>query len=675
MNRHGSQVRDSGAPYFSHPLEVAGILANYRLDSATIATGLLHDTIEDGVASASEIHELFGSEVAILVDGVTKLSKIRRGTAPGRGNDLRKFVLAMTEDIRVLFVKLADRLHNMRTLSHIRKPERRRRIAEETLDIYAPLARRVGIIEICEELEDLAFAEIHPEAHESVRKRVAFLHESAPRQMERTEMALRKMLEKAGIKAEVSGREKRPYSIWRKMKRKQISVGGVNDFHAFRVVVKELFDCYRILGAIHETWRFVPGRFKDHISVPKPNGYRSLHTAVIGPHNHRIEVQIRTEEMHQIAERGLAAHWLYKDRGSGPAALHEAGQWLRGLREIFEGAADHEEGLEDTKLEMYSDLVFCFTPDGDVISLPYNATPVDFAYAVHTRIGETCVGCTVNGVAAPLNTSLANGDQVEILRSRGQKPQSNWESFVRTGRARSHIRRFLRAERRKEFAKLGQRIVEKAFEEAGHPFTPKALDPALRQLGFRSRKGLFVSVGSGEFASTPVLQAVHPDARRPRARAQRKGQAVEGASVGIRGLVPGVAVHLAECCSPLPGERIVGILIEGKGASVHTIDCESLERFVAEPERWLDLKWAEEAVGQVARMRARVTNKPGSLNALAEGIAGTGANVTNLRILRRSVDVFELEVGIEVEDVRHFRDILTVLHARPEIFDVERIRD
>ena len=675
MERHHAQKRESGEAYFSHPLEVAGILARYRLDSATIATGLLHDTIEDGVATEEEIRREFGTEVSKLVDGVTKLSKIEPRAAATRG-DLGKFVLAMSKDVRVLLVKLADRLHNMRTLQHIQRPERRQRIARETLDLYAPLARRVGIMAICEELEDLAFAELQPAEHDAICRRLEFLKKRYPSQVGRTLNELRRVLEASGIESEVTGREKRPHSIWQKMQRKRVTTEKVTDLFAFRVVTPSEEECYRTLSVVHRQWRFVPGSFRDYISLPKPNGYRSLHTTVIGPHKRAIEIQIRTKDMHQVAEYGLAAHWQYKSQGSGPEQLSpDTLQWLRGLREIFESATHHSEGIEDTKLEIYNDLVFCFTPKGDVISLPERATPVDFAYAVHSRVGATCVGCKINDRPAPLDTPLQSGDQVEILRSRSQQPSAVWETFVRTGRARSQIRKSLRRSREREHLKLGKAIIEHEFEMAGEKFVPKTLSPVLKVFGYKTQRELFTAIGAGQLEGAKVVRAIHPKAHRKFAAKTRKGRPVKGAAVGIKGLKPGIAVHLATCCSPLPGERIVGIMTEGLGARVHTIDCETLERFSGDPERWYDLSWAEgdNLPGQIGRLRVKLTNRPGSLNALAAGIARTGANIANLRVQRRSVDFFDLDVDVEVENIRHLNEILVALEASAEIYKAERV--
>jgi len=683
MARHGAQKRASGDPYFSHPLEVAGILADLKLDSASVITGLLHDTVEDGVAEQDEIEKLFGADIGRLVDGVTKLSKIELQSHTERqAENFRKFLLAMSEDIRVLLVKLADRLHNMRTLEFIANPEKRRRIALETMEIYAPLAERIGMQRLKDELEDLAFAELNPEARDSLVKRLDFLRETEGQLIPVIALEVEKTLAAAGVRAPVIGREKRTYSIWRKMEKKHVAFEQIADVIAFRAIVPDEADCYRALGAVHRAYPMIPGRFKDYISTPKPNGYRSLHTAVIGPQQRRIEIQIRATEMHDIAEFGVAAHWLYK-QNSDEAKPHEGRQygWLRHLLDILEHASGPEEFLEHTKLEMFADQAFCFTPKGDLISLPNGATAVDFAYAVHSDLGDTCVGAKINGRLAPLRTILKNGDQVEILRSSVPAPDPNWESFVVTGKARARIRRFVRQSEAAEYAGLGRAILEKTFTNRDQLFGDQQVKPAIAKYGHRKPSELYAAVGRGEVDPQGVLAVVRPDLAVesekvvPIARGQRN-RAPDGA-VPIKGLTPGMAVHMAECCYPLPGDRIVGLVTEGKGVTVHTIDCEVLESFSSVPERWLDVSWQTDPSLQkmhTGRIVTVIDNVPGSLNALTEAIARSRGNITNLKINYRSPDFFELVVDVEVQDVRHLTSIVAALRANPAIYQVERAR-
>ncbi len=682
MKAHGTQMRDSGDPYFSHPVEVAGILSRMRLDSASIITGLLHDTVEDTLATLKDIQGVFGEEIARLVDGVTKLSQIELQSDKSRqAENFRKLVLAMSEDIRVLLVKLADRLHNMRTLDHVQNEERRTRIARETMEIYAPLAERIGIRDWKDELEDLAFREINADAHVSITKRLEFLRNRGGNVVDRVMDELRTTLADAGVKAEVVGREKKPYSIWRKMQKKDVGFEQLSDIMAFRVIVADIEECYRALGTIHNKYRLVPGRFKDYISIPKPNGYRSLHTGVIGPENQRIEVQIRATDMHEVAEFGVAAHWQYKQ---------EAGQtegkqyrWLRQLLEILEQAAEPEEFLEHTKLEMFSDQVFCFSPKGDLYALPRGSSPVDFAFAVHTEVGNTCVGAKINGRIVPLRSRLRNGDQVDIITSRAQTPSPTWEGFVVTGKARACIRRFVRGQQRSQYITLGREIVAKSFRQEGYDLTEKAVKGVLKKFDCQDVDDLYASVGEGQLTGRDVLWAVFPGAKK-KAKSQKvvpinraKRSKSSDFAIPIRGLIPGMAMHFAGCCHPLPGDRIVGIVTTGKGVTIHTIDCETLESFADMPERWLDVSWdldEENPEVHLGRIHVVIANEPGSLGTLSTVIGRDGGNISNLKIVHRSIDFFEMIIDIEVSDVKHLTDIMAALRATQVINSVERAR-
>ena len=683
MVRHGVQKRASGDPYFSHPLEVAGILTDLKLDSASIVTALLHDTVEDGVASEQEIESHFGAEIARLVDGVTKLSKLELQADPTRhqADNFRKLLLAMSEDIRVLLVKLADRLHNMQTLRHFDNPDKRRRIARETMETYAPLAERIGMQGMKDALEDLAFAELHPEARASITRRLEYLRESEGEVTETIVSELRDTLAEAEIEAEVQGRAKRPYSIWRKMERKAVPFEHIADVIGFRVVVDTVATCYRALGVMHGAYPMVPDRFKDYISTPKPNRYRSIHTTVIGPSKRRIEIQIRTAEMHEVAELGVAAHWVYKHAAEGARGAdgHEF-RWLRELLDILDHAAGPEEFLEHTRLEMYQDQVFCFTPKGDLIALPHGATSVDFAYAVHSDVGDSCVGAKINGRVAPLRTSLRNGDQVEILRSSAQTPDPNWEKFVVTGKARTRVRRFIRQQESTEYASLGKAILEKTFQNQERTIGAGVLAPALPKFNMRDVDEIYGAVGRGRLAAGDVFNAVFPEEAMA---ASADGTVVplklratnaKGA-VPIRGLTPGMAVHMADCCHPLPGDRIVGLVTEGKGVTIHTIACETLENFAASPERWLDVAWdtdPDQPEIFTGRLATVLNNVPGSLNALTEAIARSNGNISNLKVTHRSSDFFEMVIDVEVRDVKHLTNIIAALRTDPAIYQVER---
>ncbi|HVR68810.1 MAG TPA: bifunctional (p)ppGpp synthetase/guanosine-3',5'-bis(diphosphate) 3'-pyrophosphohydrolase [Verrucomicrobiae bacterium] len=684
MKAHGSQERASGDPYFLHPLEVANILTRLKLDSASIVTALLHDTVEDTSATLEQIERNFGKDIAKLVDGVTKLSRLELQSDQSKhAENFRKLVLAMSEDIRVLLVKLADRLHNMQTLEHIKSPEKRKRIALETVEIYAPLAERIGMHQLKDELEDLAFGELNHEARESIVQRLNFLRETGGARADRIMAELKKVLENGGLKATVSGREKRPYSIWLKMQRKNIGFEQLADIMAFRVVVDDIAGCYKALGILHGRYPMVPGRFKDYLSTPKPNGYRSIHTGVIGPEKQRIEVQIRTKEMHDIAELGVAAHWSYKQ--GAPSVEGRQYRWLRELLDILEHASGPEEFLEHTKLEMFQDQVFCFTPKGDLISLPRGATPVDFAYAVHSEVGNTCVGAKINGRHMPLRTELHNGDQVEIVGSRTQTPSPTWERFVVTGKARACIRRFIRTQQRAPYIELGRAILLKAFKQDHHDFTDKAFDGVLKRFHAEDAEDIYAAVGEGLLTEREIMGAVFPGSTTtprtgkvvPIGARRGKDQKAKASSIPITGLIPGMAIHYAGCCHPLPGDRIVGIVTTGKGVTIHTIDCETLESFADAPERWLDVSWnidSEMSPGHVGRLHVVVANSPGSLGSMSTIIGKAEGNITNLKITNRSADFFEMTVDVEVSDIRHLSNIIAALRATPLVNSVERAR-
>ncbi len=696
LKKHGTQLRASGDPYFSHPVEVAGILAEMKLDTDSIITGLLHDTLEDTDATRDEIARLFGESVARLVDGVTKLSRLEvQSESTKEAENLRKLVLAMSSDIRVLLVKLADRLHNMRTLHHIKDPARRRRIAHETMDLYAPLASRIGMEKVKRELEELAFAELNPDGRASVLARQGYLRERGERLVPEIEAELIKTLKEGGLAAQVSGREKTPYSIWRKMQRKNVSFEQLADIMAFRIIVADVAQCYQALGVLHGRYHVIPQRFKDYISVPKPNGYRSLHTGVIGPLGQRIEIQIRTEEMQDQAERGVASHWIYKQGEPSTDAPQYA--WLRSLIDILDKAPNAEEFLEHTKLEMFQDQVFCFTPKGKLIALPRGATPIDFAYAVHSQVGDTCVGSKINGRMLPLRTQLSNGDQVEIITSKAQTPSPTWERFVVTGKAKAAIRRFIRMRQREQYIQLGKSLLDKTFHEEGYEVTDKGLDGVRGNFKQATTDDMIAAVGAGLITSREVLTAVYPGLKQPQrkeggadvvpiSRGRGKGAAGESVrgkgeagQIAIRGLIPGMAVHFARCCHPLPGDRIVGIITTGKGVTIHTIDCSTLESFSESPERWIDVGWDsmnESAPGlYTGRLKVTVANQPGSLSKLSTVIARHEGNISNLRIVNRSMDFFDMVIDVEVSDVKHLANITAALRATPAINAVERARN
>ena len=692
---HEGQVRSSGEPYYTHPVEVAGILADMKMDTATIVTAILHDTLEDTKATSEDLDKQFSHEVSMLVNGVSKLTKIESQTVEGKqAENFRKLLLAMSEDIRVLLVKLADRLHNMRTLHHIQKPEKRFRIARETMDIYVPLAERVGVHKIKEELEDLAFNYMNPEARDSITNRLSFLRQEGSDLVDIIITELNKIIKEAGITAEITGREKTRYSIWKKMQRKNISFEQLSDIMAFRIGVDDVAECYHALGIIHSHYPVVPGRFKDFISTPKPNGYRSLHTTVIGPKNHRIEIQIRTQQMHAEADLGVAAHWSYKQGGEAAGAQKDAKKyrWLRELLDILEQDQKPEDFWENTKLELFQEHVFAFTPKGDLFELPSGSTPIDFAYAIHSDVGNRCIGAKINGRIAPLNTKLHNGDQVEVVTAKTQNPSPTWERFVVTGKARSHIRRFIRQQQRTEYLTLGRAMLQKVFKTEGYEFTEKAVAGVIDQ--FRECKDVddvFAGIGAGNIVARDVFRAIFPAHKTEGETGKQINSPEDLISIKnhhqersgktqpmpIKGLIPGMAVHFARCCHPLPGDRIVGIVTTGKGVTIHTIDCETLEQFADTPERWIDVSWGEgsdNADARIGRLIITINNQPGALGTISTVIGKSGGNITNLKITSRSTDFWDMYLDVSVTDTKHLNNVVAALRATPQIVSVERAR-
>lgn len=698
MKAHGEQKRASGDPYFSHPLEVAAILTDLKLDDATIVAALLHDTIEDTDATRTDIDDIFGADIGHLVEGLTKLKRLELVSREAKqAENLRKLLLAIAEDVRVLLVKLADRLHNMRTLVYM-PVEKRGRIAEETIDIYAPLAGRMGMHEMRSELEDLAFRELHPDAFKVIDARLERLAARNSDLIAEIEQQLTSKLAARGIKATVFGRRKHAYSVWRKMERKALGFEQLSDIYAFRAIVATLADCYQALGVVHTTWPVVPGRFKDYISTPKQNDYRSIHTTVIGPRNQRVELQIRTHEMDEIAEYGIAAHALYKDDLGSPSETltreSNAYAWLRRTIELLAVGSNPEEFLEHTKLELFHDQVFCFTPKGKLIALPRAATPIDFAYAVHTDVGNRAVGCKINGKIAPLISELHNGDEVEILTARGPNAlPAAWESVVVTGKARAAIRRATRVAVRNQYAELGKRIVERLCQRAKREYSNEKLAGALPRLARATIEDVFAAVGRSEIKASDVVRAMYPDYKEERATAVPKpdkswfglktGQAVKfkvpGApedAIPIRGINRDLPVRFAPNGGAVPGDRIVGIMTPGEGITIYPIQSPALTAFEEQPERWLDVRWdIDEKSPQrfPARIAVQSVNEPGSLAQVAQVIADHDGNIDNLKMSRSSPDFSELTIDLEVYDLKHLTAIIAQLRAKTVVAKADRV--
>jgi guanosine-3',5'-bis(diphosphate) 3'-pyrophosphohydrolase len=713
MQKHGMQKRASGDPYISHPLEVAAILTDMHLDESTIAVALLHDTIEDTTATRDEIDRMFGEDIGRLVEGLTKIKKLDLVSRKAKqAENLRKLLLAISDDVRVLLVKLADRLHNMRTLDHM-SAEKRIRISEETMDIYAPLAGRMGMQDMREELEELSFRHINPEAYHTVSKRLADLSERNADLIHKIELELSELLSANGLmKALVKGRQKKPYSVFKKMQSKSLSFEQLSDVYGFRVIVDNIPDCYKALGIIHTRWRVVPGRFKDYISTPKQNEYQSIHTTIVGPARQRIELQIRTHRMHEIAEYGIAAHTLYKDGMNlhgrdGTNLQSNAYAWLRLTIESLAEGDNPEEFLEHTKLELFQDQVFCFTPKGKLIALPRGATPIDFAYAVHTNIGDTTVGAKINGRIMPLVTRLANGDEVEIIRSGVQVPPAAWEEIVVTGKARSAIRRATKLAIRKQYSGLGQRILERTFERAGKVFSRDIMKPALHRLGHKEVEDAIAAVGRGELSSLDALKAVYPDYQDERVTVKQTNEegwfnvrSAQGMMFKIpegqksrvtgpllqdeeerhqpfRGLSSDIEVHFSPS-GAVPGDRIVGIHDGKRSITVYPIQSPSLSKFDEEPERWIDIRWDLDEANKtrfMARVHVNAINEPGTLATVAQAIGTADVNIRTLSMVRVAPDFTEMALDLEVWDLRQLSNILAQLKELPCISTVKRVFD
>jgi GTP pyrophosphokinase len=666
VQKHGTQKRASGDPYFSHPVEVAGLMTDLKLDQETIITALLHDTVEDTLATIEDVEANFGTEVARLVDGVTKLSKIEAMPENERAaENLRKFLLAMSEDIRVLLVKLGDRLHNMRTLHFIKSPEKRQRIARETMDIYAPLAERVGMYEYVREMQMLAFEQLEPEAYATITGRLAQIRAQGGGQVDAIALAIKQALAEAGLKVEVSGREKHPYSIWRKMAERHVNFEQVTDIMAFRVITDSEADCYRALGVLHTTWQFIPGRFKDYISTPKTNGYRSLHTSLIYENSLRVEVQIRTREMHRTNEFGFAAHWAYKqgDRPDGQVG------WLRDLIEIVDASHDAEELLEHTRMAIYQDRIFAFTPKGALFQLPKGATPVDFAFAVHTDLGAQTVGAKINGRHMPLRTVLNNGDVVDIIKGKAAEPQLSWLGFVTTGKARASIRRAVRLKEREEIASLGRKLFDEIAARVPAKIGKKAIREAIRRLDLEDEDELYYAIGANKLPDREVMEALVPGSAA--SLEEEPEWPIHDKAISIRGLTAGVGFKLAECCHPVPGDRIVGLRKPGEPVEVHAIDC--LELASGIDADWIDLSWGKRSQGAVGRLRVILYDRPGTLAEMAGLFAQNHANVVSLEQTQKDHPFTTYEVELDVQDLAHLTRILSALRASDAVAQAERL--
>ncbi len=672
FDRHLNQFRESGEPFASHPYAVANILINLKLDYQSIITALLHDTIEDGVATNDEIKRYFGLEINELVEGVTKLSKIQLpDTELREASNFSKFILAICKDIRILIIKLADRLHNMRTLNFIKEESRKYKIAIETLEVYAPLAGRVGFQIMREELEELAFKVVDKQAFQSINRRILFLRKQNSDFISRNIMNLKNIVNPKYIK-EITGREKKAYSTWKKMLKKSIALEKVSDIYAFRIITNTKSDCYKVLGIIHTKWPMIPDRFKDFISTPKPNGYQSIHTTVIGKDGIKMELQIKTNKMHQLAEYGVASHWIYKDEidKKKDKEINKGTKWFQDVLDIVKSADDPKELIEYSRMNMYTDNVFCFTPKGDVISLPKGATALDFAYAVHTNIGNNTIGSKINGKLAPLDSSIKNGDQIEIIRSNGKHPQKSWLNFCKTGKAKSHIKKFLRDYEEVEFEKLGKEILTKILLDINKKATKKTLKILIDGFNYDSYRSFYIAIGKAQISSDAILEILQCGNKQKIFAIKR-----EKRNLPILGVTNKMPIKLAECCTPLLGENIVGILVEGKGIYVHLLNCSTLERFSDYPELWYELTWDNKNISnlsQLSKISIVLQNKVGSLHRVTSCIKKANINIVDLNISKRSQDFFNVDINIKVNDLKHLDQLMLSLKLEETIYRIKR---
>ena len=672
---HKNQLRKSGEPFVYHPFEVSKILIQIKLDASSIASGLLHDTIEDTATTIEDIKDQFGIEIANLVSGLTKINKFSLKVNNLKlGENYRKLLLAATQDIRVILIKLADRLHNMQTLSYINNHHKQISTSLETLEIYVPLAQRLGMRDWQDQLEDLAFQYINPEARNSILERLEYLNSKDVSVIDEIRYELKKNLTVENIDCSIYGRIKSPYSIWNKIKNKNISFEQLADIMAFRVIVNSTRECYKLLGVIHRKFPYIHGRFKDFISSPKSNGYRALHTSVIGPQNRKIEIQFRSNVMNQIAEFGVAAHWKYKDPKKIKEDDSNEYKWMHELLDLMNNSNSQDELIENSKIKLFQDNIYVFSPKGDVVELPKNATSVDFAYFIHSEIGDKCVASKINGKLQPLKTILQNGDQVEIITSKNSQPSPLWEMFTVTTKVKSQIRKFFRSKKRDEHIIFGKEILVNSFKKENLEFLESSIQKFLKSFNCKNIEDVYELVGSGSITATSILKIIYPELK---INYPKKNNLNSNTPIKLKGLTAGMSYHLAGCCSPIIGDRIVGIVTAGIGVSVHTIDCEILSSYSDSPERWLDISWEvenENKQNSTARINVVLNNQPGSLGKVTTIIAKNNGNISNINFLNRKIDFFEIIIDIEVRDKNHLNNIIAALRLINEVSSLFRVK-
>ncbi len=672
---HLNQLRKSGDPFITHPIEVAKILTTINLDASAIAAGLLHDTLEDTNISINSISNNFGEQISELVQGLTKISKFSLKINKQKlGENYRKLILASSKDLRVILIKLADRLHNMRTINFINDENKKINISIETLEIFAPLAQRLGMKEWQDELEDLSFQSINPEARKSVVDRLSYLNSKDENIIDEIRYELKKNLISENINCKIDGRIKSAYSVWNKIKNKNISFEQLSDIMAFKIITNSTRECYKCLGIIHRKFQYIPGRFKDFISSPKSNGYRALHTTVMGPKNKKIEIQFKSNVMNQIADYGVAAHWKYKDPKSIKEKDTKEYKWMHDLVDLMNSSINQDELIENSKIDVFNDQIYVFTPKGDLIELPKKATPIDFAYAIHSQIGDKCVGVKINEKLQPLKTVLNNGDQIEIITSEESQPSPLWERFTVTTKVKSQIRRFFRSKKRDEHILFGREILNSFFYKENYDLNESTLLKIKNQFNLNDTDDLYEMLGSGSVTAYSIIKRIYPEFNY---KTRKKFEIQSDKSIRLKGLTAGMTYHLAGCCSPIKGDTIVGIVTAGIGVAVHTIDCEILSSYADNPERWLNISWDNSSKNNSisnARISVVLKNQPGSLGKVTTVIAKNNGNISNINFSIRKTDFFEIIIDIEVRDANHLKNIIAALRLVSEVSSLERIK-
>ena len=672
---HSNQLRKSGDPFITHPIEVAKILTSIKLDGDSIVAGLLHDTLEDTELGIDEIEKNFGKHISELVQGLTKISKYSlKANNQKFGENYKKLILATTKDLRVILIKLADRLHNMRTISFINDNSKKNNVALETLEVYSPLAQRLGMKEWQDELEDRSFAIINSDARKSIIDRLNYLKSKDDNIIDEIRYELKKIFLKEDLFCKIDGRIKSPFSIWNKIKNKNISFEQLSDIMAFRIVTNSTRECYRCLGIIHRNFPYIQGRFKDFISAPKSNGYRALHTSVLGPKNKKIEIQFRSNVMNQIADYGVASHWKYKDPKKIKEKDAKEYMWVHDLIDSMNASTSQDELIENSKLKVFQNDIYVFTPKGDVVELPKNATPIDFAYSIHSQIGDKCIAVKINEKLQPLKTILNNGDQIEIITSENSQPSPLWRRFAVTTKVKSELRRFFRSKKKDEHIIFGREILYTLFHKENYEINKSTEEKIKEEYSLKSIDELYEMIGSGTITAVSVLKKIYPEYNHSK---NIKFNRDTNNIVQLKGLTAGMSYHLAGCCSPLKGDNIVGIVTAGIGVAVHTIDCETLLSYQDSPDRWLNISWdLNNNLNTISNARINVVlnNKPGSLGKVTTVIAKNNGNISNINFSVRKIDFFEILIDIEVRDAKHLANIIAALRMEPAVSSLDRLK-